>query len=270
MSLFCVTLHYAHYTRAPRVMRETGEWQRETREVTNPADLACSLCHFQAGLGRGRHRAQLTLPVVRLEEVWRRSQCRPAERMVSVASERQGAVEWFFRPACVALRRCSGCCGDESARCEATATANVTLQVLLIRPLQDHRLEEMTFVEHTACECREPAQQQPPPPQQQPAPESRTPHRNGKKEPGVRRERKKHGRKPPSNAPGCPPCAPRHAHLYRQDARTCQCACKATDARCRRRGRVFNPHTCRCNGRRRRRRWEALNRSGSTSPPRPP
>ncbi|XP_031437434.1 snake venom vascular endothelial growth factor toxin ICPP-like [Clupea harengus] len=88
-------------------------------------------------------------------EVWGRSLCRSMERMVEVELEYPGTVEYVFSPACVLLRRCSGCCSDENLVCFPTLTHNVTMQLLRITPSEKARTYvELSFVEHDACECR--------------------------------------------------------------------------------------------------------------------
>ncbi|XP_029903276.1 vascular endothelial growth factor A-like isoform X2 [Myripristis murdjan] len=93
--------------------------------------------------------------VMLFQEVWKRSLCRPMERLVDVEQEYPGGVEHIFSPACVPLWRCSGCCGDDSLECHPTLERNTTLQLLRITPTErsGHYLE-LTFVEHQECECR--------------------------------------------------------------------------------------------------------------------
>ncbi|XP_071768566.1 vascular endothelial growth factor A isoform X1 [Centroberyx gerrardi] len=106
--------------------------------------------------------AQISHPAVEVRsrvmlfhEVWRRSLCRPMERLVDVEQEYPGGVEHIFSPACVPLWRCSGCCGDENLECHPTLERNTTLQLLRITPTErSGRYVELTFVEHQECECR--------------------------------------------------------------------------------------------------------------------
>lgn len=48
---------------------------------------------------------------------------------MDVVTEFPNEVEYIFRPSCVALQRCGGCCGDEGLRCVPVETSTVTLQV---------------------------------------------------------------------------------------------------------------------------------------------
>lgn len=65
------------------------------------------------------------------QEVWAKSMCQPMEQLVDVEQEYPGEVEYTYIPACVPLKRCSGCCGDEYLECQATLESNITLQVWL-------------------------------------------------------------------------------------------------------------------------------------------
>uniref|UniRef100_A0A8C0BAW9 Platelet-derived growth factor (PDGF) family profile domain-containing protein n=1 Tax=Buteo japonicus TaxID=224669 RepID=A0A8C0BAW9_9AVES len=64
-------------------------------------------------------------------EIWNRSFCRPLEQLVDVITEFPNEVEYIFRPSCVSLQRCGGCCGDEGLRCVPVETSTVTMQVSL-------------------------------------------------------------------------------------------------------------------------------------------
>lgn len=64
-----------------------------------------------------------------LHEVWAKSMCQPMEQLLDVEQEYPGEVEYIYKPACVPLKRCSGCCGDENLECQPTLERNITLQV---------------------------------------------------------------------------------------------------------------------------------------------
>lgn len=78
--------------------------------------------------------AELTWPfcfpvVVPFTDVWNRSFCRPIQKLVDIMDEYPDEVAHLFRPSCVLLSRCSGCCGDESLQCVPLKKANITMQV---------------------------------------------------------------------------------------------------------------------------------------------
>ncbi|XP_025024072.1 snake venom vascular endothelial growth factor toxin HF-like [Python bivittatus] len=92
---------------------------------------------------------------VPFEEVWSRSYCHARETLVDVHSEFPHEIEHIFKPPCVPLWRCAGCCGDESLECVAVKTRTIGLEVLRVSPLSGTtRQEELTFTEHMQCVCR--------------------------------------------------------------------------------------------------------------------
>ncbi|XP_063189896.1 placenta growth factor [Chroicocephalus ridibundus] len=93
-------------------------------------------------------------PVLTFREIWNRSFCRPLEQLVDVITEFPNEVEYIFRPSCVSLQRCGGCCGDEGLRCVPVETSTVTMQLLKIKPNGEAPYVEMAFTEHKRCECR--------------------------------------------------------------------------------------------------------------------
>ncbi|KAJ6663680.1 hypothetical protein lerEdw1_009759 [Lerista edwardsae] len=105
--------------------------------------------------------------VVPFQEVWSRSYCRARETLVDVLSEFPQEAEHLFKPPCVPLWRCGGCCGDEGLECVAVETRTIDLQVgggggcvsvrqvVRVSPiLGTTRQEAMSFTEHTRCACR--------------------------------------------------------------------------------------------------------------------
>lgn len=48
---------------------------------------------------------------------------------MDIITEFPNEVEYIFRPSCVSLQRCGGCCGDEGLRCVPVQTGTVTVQV---------------------------------------------------------------------------------------------------------------------------------------------
>uniref|UniRef100_A0A8B9P4Y6 Platelet-derived growth factor (PDGF) family profile domain-containing protein n=1 Tax=Apteryx owenii TaxID=8824 RepID=A0A8B9P4Y6_APTOW len=91
--------------------------------------------------------------LVTFREIWNRSFCRPLEQLVDVITEFPNEVEYIFRPSCVSLQRCGGCCGDEGLRCVPVETSTVTMQLLKIKPSGEAPYVEMAFTEHKRCEC---------------------------------------------------------------------------------------------------------------------
>ncbi|KAM3851200.1 placenta growth factor isoform 1-T1 [Vipera latastei] len=92
--------------------------------------------------------------VVSFFDVWNRSSCQPLEKLVSVVSEYPHEVEHVFKPSCVSLRRCCGCCRDEALQCVPVEMANITMELKKINPENQLPFMELSFTEHRKCECR--------------------------------------------------------------------------------------------------------------------
>uniref|UniRef100_A0A8C0WQW7 Vascular permeability factor n=2 Tax=Castor canadensis TaxID=51338 RepID=A0A8C0WQW7_CASCN len=97
---------------------------------------------------------QKTREVVRFMDVYQRSYCRPIETLVDIFQEYPDEIEYIFKPSCVPLMRCGGCCNDEALECIPTQEANITMQIMRIKPHQGQHIGEMSFLQHSKCECR--------------------------------------------------------------------------------------------------------------------
>lgn len=71
-----------------------------------------------------------TLKVI--DEEWQRTQCSPRETCVEVASELGKTTNTFFKPPCVNVFRCGGCCNEESVTCMNTSTSYISKQLFEI------------------------------------------------------------------------------------------------------------------------------------------
>ncbi|XP_077018024.1 vascular endothelial growth factor A, long form isoform X1 [Tamandua tetradactyla] len=172
--------------------------------------------------------------VVKFMEVYRRSFCRPIETLVDIFQEYPDEIEYIFKPSCVPLLRCGGCCNDEGLECVPTEEFNITMQIMRIKPHQGQHIGEMSFLQHHKCECR--------PKKDKAKQEKKSVRGKGK---GQKRKRKKSRYK--SWSVPCGPCSERRKHLFVQDPQTCKCSCKNTDSRCKARQLELNERTCRCD-----------------------
>ncbi|XP_065611766.1 placenta growth factor isoform X1 [Cyrtonyx montezumae] len=121
--------------------------------------LAGALGAPPAPAPEARGTASAEAPVLTFKEIWNRSFCRPREQLVDIITEFPNEVEYIFRPSCVSLQRCGGCCGDEGLRCVPVQTSTVTVQLVKIKPngeapYAEAPYVEMSFTEHKQCECR--------------------------------------------------------------------------------------------------------------------
>uniref|UniRef100_A0A096NII6 Vascular permeability factor n=2 Tax=Cercopithecinae TaxID=9528 RepID=A0A096NII6_PAPAN len=189
--------------------------------------------------------------VVKFMDVYQRSYCHPIETLVDIFQEYPDEIEYIFKPSCVPLMRCGGCCNDEGLECVPTEESNITMQIMRIKPHQGQHIGEMSFLQHNKCECR--------PKKDRARQEKKSVRGKGK---GQKRKRKKSRHKSwsvyvgarccliPWSLPGphpCGPCSERRKHLFVQDPQTCKCSCKNTDSRCKARQLELNERTCRCD-----------------------
>uniref|UniRef100_A0A3Q2ZXM0 Vascular endothelial growth factor D n=1 Tax=Kryptolebias marmoratus TaxID=37003 RepID=A0A3Q2ZXM0_KRYMA len=79
-----------------------------------------------------------------VDEEWQRTQCMPREACVDVAKELGTDPAIFFKPPCVSLHRCGGCCNQEGISCRNTSS--FVPEPVLIK-----------VANHTECRCMEPA-----------------------------------------------------------------------------------------------------------------
>nr|B0VXV3.1 RecName: Full=Snake venom vascular endothelial growth factor toxin 1; Short=svVEGF; AltName: Full=VEGF-F; Flags: Precursor [Sistrurus catenatus edwardsi]ABG26988.1 vascular endothelial growth factor isoform 1 [Sistrurus catenatus edwardsi] len=88
-------------------------------------------------------------------EVFERSVCQTREMLVSILDEHPDEVAHLFRPSCVTVLRCGGCCTDESLMCTATGKRSVGREIMRVDPRKEtSKIQVMQFTEHTKCECR--------------------------------------------------------------------------------------------------------------------
>ncbi|XP_074048503.1 vascular endothelial growth factor D [Macrotis lagotis] len=102
-----------------------------------------------------------TLKVI--DEEWQRTQCTPRETCVEVAKELGKSTNTFFKPPCVNVFRCGGCCNEESLLCINTSTSYVSKQLFEITvPLTTvPELVPVKVANHTGCKCLSTTQHHP-------------------------------------------------------------------------------------------------------------
>ncbi|XP_075781144.1 vascular endothelial growth factor A, long form isoform X7 [Pelodiscus sinensis] len=165
-------------------------------------------------------------------DVYERSFCRTIETLVDILQEYPDEVEYIFKPSCVPLQRCAGCCGDEGLECVPVEVHNITMEIMKIKPHQSQHIVHTSFLQHSKCECR---------PKKDVRAKQEKKSKRGKGK-GQKRKRKKSRYKPLSFH--CEPCSERRKQLFVQDPQTCKCSCKFTDSRCKSRQLELNERTC--------------------------
>lgn len=64
-----------------------------------------------------------------IDTEWRKTQCVPREVCVDVGKEFGAATNTFFKPPCVSVYRCGGCCNSEGQRCTNTSASYLSKAV---------------------------------------------------------------------------------------------------------------------------------------------
>ncbi|KAM8877758.1 vascular endothelial growth factor D isoform 1-T1 [Synchiropus picturatus] len=93
-----------------------------------------------------------------VDEEWQRTQCMPRETCVDVAKELGTDHSTFFKPPCVSVHRCGGCCNQEGVTCRNTTFVFVNKTILSVIPFKF--VPEPVLIKvanHTECRCMEPA-----------------------------------------------------------------------------------------------------------------
>ncbi|KAI3377487.1 hypothetical protein L3Q82_008668, partial [Scortum barcoo] len=106
-----------------------------------------------------------------IDEEWQRTQCMPRETCIDVAKELGTDPSMFFKPPCVSVHRCSGCCNQEGVTCRNTTTEYVNKTVSEQNISDDKWIPVLSVIpfkfvpepvlikvaNHTECRCMEPA-----------------------------------------------------------------------------------------------------------------
>ncbi|XP_077569661.1 vascular endothelial growth factor D [Stigmatopora nigra] len=167
-----------HRDAGSRVMKE---WERKVRSASSLDELLrladfpdwklwkCRMRLQQADTlfsppSAGSHRStryaaeSFSLEILKaVDEEWQRTQCMPRETCVDVAKELGSDPSMFFKPPCVAVHRCSGCCNQEGITCRNTSAILVNKTVLSVIPFKF--VPEPVLIKvanHTECRCMEP------------------------------------------------------------------------------------------------------------------
>ncbi|XP_075060570.1 vascular endothelial growth factor A, long form isoform X2 [Mixophyes fleayi] len=181
-----------------------------------------------------QERERKSTEVMGFNKVYERSFCQVREILVDIYQEYPDDVEYIYKPSCVPLMRCAGCCNDEALECVPTDTYNVTMQIARLKPHVSYEYVYKSFLQHHHCECRQKKEIK------------GKQEKKAKRGKGLKRKRKKIRYK--SQHFPCEPCTDteRRKHLFIQDPQTCKCSCKNTDSHCKKRQLELNERTCRC------------------------
>ncbi|KAF3687094.1 Vascular endothelial growth factor C [Channa argus] len=100
--------------------------------------------------------AYLNLDVLKsIESEWRKTQCTPREVCVDVAREFGAPTNVFYKPPCVSVYRCGGCCHSEDKQCRNISTGYLSKNLFEITvPItQGTKPVTISVANHTQCSC---------------------------------------------------------------------------------------------------------------------
>ncbi|XP_072319914.1 vascular endothelial growth factor C isoform X2 [Eucyclogobius newberryi] len=90
-----------------------------------------------------------------IESEWRKTQCTPREVCVDVGREFGAPTNLFYKPPCVSVFRCGGCCHSEDKQCRNISTGYVskTLFEITVPITQGTKPVTISVANHTQCSC---------------------------------------------------------------------------------------------------------------------
>ncbi|KAM9477996.1 vascular endothelial growth factor C [Clarias gariepinus] len=90
-----------------------------------------------------------------IEAEWRKTLCMPREVCLEVGKEFGAPTNTFFKPPCVSVYRCGGCCNSEELQCMNITTSFVskTLFEITVPVKQPPKPVTISFANHTSCNC---------------------------------------------------------------------------------------------------------------------
>ncbi|XP_053193262.1 vascular endothelial growth factor C [Scomber japonicus] len=100
--------------------------------------------------------AYLNLEVLKsIESEWRKTQCMPREVCVDVGREFGAPTNIFYKPPCVSVYRCGGCCHSEDKQCRNISTGYLskTLFEITVPITQGTKPVTISVANHTQCSC---------------------------------------------------------------------------------------------------------------------
>nr|XP_020464669.1 vascular endothelial growth factor C-like isoform X2 [Monopterus albus] len=90
-----------------------------------------------------------------IESEWRKTQCVPREVCVDVGREFGAPTNIFYKPPCVSVYRCGGCCHSEDKQCRNISTGYLskTLFEITVPVTQGTKPVTISVANHTQCSC---------------------------------------------------------------------------------------------------------------------
>ncbi|ELK08812.1 Vascular endothelial growth factor C [Pteropus alecto] len=109
-----MTVLYPEYWKMYKCQLRKGGWQ-QNKEQPNVKTRTEDTIKFAAA----HYNAEILKSI---DNEWRKTQCMPREVCIDVGKEFGAATNTFFKPPCVSVYRCGGCCNSEGLQCMNTST----------------------------------------------------------------------------------------------------------------------------------------------------
>ncbi|RMC13992.1 hypothetical protein DUI87_09076 [Hirundo rustica rustica] len=142
-----MTVLYPEYWKMFKCQLRRGGWQhnREHSSFDTRSDdsLKFAAAHYNAEILKS------------IDTEWRKTQCMPREVCVDVGKEFGATTNTFFKPPCVSIYRCGGCCNSEGLQCMNISTNYISKTLFEITVPLSHGPKPVTvsFANHTSCRC---------------------------------------------------------------------------------------------------------------------
>uniref|UniRef100_A0A9R1SQ85 Vascular endothelial growth factor C n=2 Tax=Cyprinus carpio TaxID=7962 RepID=A0A9R1SQ85_CYPCA len=90
-----------------------------------------------------------------IQTEWRNTLCMPRQVCLDVGKEFGAATNTFYKPPCVSVYRCGGCCNSEEQVCKNMSTSYVSKTLFEITVPMKYGPKPVTisFANHTSCSC---------------------------------------------------------------------------------------------------------------------
>ncbi|KAM4017778.1 vascular endothelial growth factor B isoform 2-T2 [Anomaloglossus baeobatrachus] len=88
------------------------------------------------------------------KDIFNMSKCQPRWVLLNLLTEFPQFSDVLFKPPCVSVQRCAGCCLDEAQSCFPVQAHVIKMQVQVHKNHPQPELTEISVIQHTECECR--------------------------------------------------------------------------------------------------------------------
>ncbi|EFB27886.1 hypothetical protein PANDA_019581, partial [Ailuropoda melanoleuca] len=142
-----MTILYPEYWKMYKCQLRKGGWQRNKEQPNTNArteeTVKFAAAHYNTEILKS------------IDNEWRKTQCTPREVCIDVGKEFGAATNTFFKPPCVSVYRCGGCCNSEGLQCMNTSTSHLskTLFEITVPLSQGPKPVTVSFANHTSCRC---------------------------------------------------------------------------------------------------------------------